>query len=548
MNNNRHMPQLFAQLLLLAGLSGLSLTSFAQSVPDAGQVLQQQRSLAPQPPRESPVLTIQAPASDLTLPGGQAVTLESVNFSGHTVLGADVLQSAVADAMGKPHDLAGLRNLAKRISELYRKQGYPFARAFLPPQALDDGRLRIEIVEGRYGKVQSIGDDVAFAARAQGWLSALRPGDVIETSALERTTLLLDDLPGILTIPIIRPGEQVGTGDLDVQVSRGQRMQAALAYDNQGNRYTGYHRLRADLSLNSALWLGDQLSLNLLGSNELLWLGAFNYSVPLGYSGLKASAGYSRTSYEIGRELISSDTEGIAEVLTAGLSYPLLRSQKANITLSGALQHKRLEDRNGLGVDRKSSDTLPLSLQFDHRDSLGGGGITYGSISWTAGRLKRDAISDSLNTGGSFQKFNLDVVRVQSLVRNLALYARASVQQASKNLDSSEGMSLGGAGAVRAYPVGELSGDEGWLAQLELRYNLGVYAPYAFYDQGNIQTNVSDSFLVRVLAGYGVGLRYQRNAWSADMALAWRSKGGRPVDANERDAKPRIWVNAHYRF
>jgi len=51
-----------------------------------------------------------------------------------------------------------------------------------------------------------------------------------------------------------------------------------------------------------------------------------------------------------------------------------------------------------------------------------------------------------------------------------------------------------------------------------------------------------------VLAGGGVGLRYLRGAWSADLALAWRGQGGRPVDANERDAKPRMWLSASYRF
>ncbi len=176
------------------------------------------------------------------------------------------------------------------------------------------------------------------------------------------------------------------------------------------------------------------------------------------------------------------------------------------------------------------------------------GKVTFGSLSWTTGRLKREATNDNLNTRGSFSKLNVDVARLQALPNGFTAYGRVSSQNASKNLDSSEDMVIAGANGVRAYPVGELSGDEGWLTQLELRYSLGEYAPYAFYDHARIRVNADGTGPSRTLAGYGLGMRYQRGSWSADVALAWRSQGGRPVDANERDAKPRVWVSMDYRF
>ena len=198
--------------------------------------------------------------------------------------------------------------------------------------------------------------------------------------------------------------------------------------------------------------------------------------------------------------------------------------------------------------EKKHSNTVPLAIQFDHRDSFGGGGVTYGSIGLTRGSLNRQADGDNLNTRGNFSKFNLDLARMQALPENFVFYARYSAQQSNKNLDSSEDMSLAGPGGVRAYPVGELSGDEGWLGQIELRYAYGVYAPYLFYDHGRIRANEDGSGPSRTLAGGGVGLRYQRGGWNADLALAWRSEGGRPADANERDNEPRVWASVGYRF
>jgi len=286
-------------------------------------------------------------------------------------------------------------------------------------------------------------------------------------------------------------------------------------------------------------------------SDQDLWLGSVAYSAPLGASGLRGSLSYAHTDYEIGKELSDSNAKGRAKVKSAGLSYPWVRSQKTNLNLQATLQQKRFKDEAGGQSSKKHSDVVPIDLQFDRRDTWGGGGISFGSVSWTNGRLKLASDApDENNTRGTFNKFNLDVVRLQALAPSWSLYARLSAQQADKNLDSSETLSIAGAAAVRAYPVGEqeASGDEGWLTQLEVRYSMGELAPYAFYDHGRVRVNAKSASPNRELAGYGAGLRYQRGTWSADMALAWRSKGGTPKDVNESDSKPRVWVSAAYRF
>lgn len=534
-------------LRLTALAAAMSMTGLAQgqTAPDAGQILQQQQQRVPQLPRSGSAIDLQAPAVSPTLPGGQQVLLQSVSIRGATALAEADLLKALGDVTGRSFDLAGLRALASQVANVYRDAGYPFARAFLPPQPLSDGRLVIEVIEGRYGRVQAEGDGQEDAQR---FLQALQPGSVIESRQLERTTLILDDQPGYKSSPIIRPGAEVGSGDLMVRMTREPGLEGSVGADNHGNRYSGYQRVRASANINSPFQFGDQLSLTGLVSDENLRLGSVNYSAPLGSSGWRGSLGYAYTSYELGREFAASQTHGTAEVSSVGVSYPLVRSQKSNVTLLATAQHKRLRDAaNAQPTDIKSSDSVPLTLQFDHRDSLAGGGITFGSVSWTQGKLQRNPANDN-NTLGSFGKFNLDVIRLQSLPDGFSLYGRVSMQTANKNLDSSEGMVLAGPAGVRAYPVGEASGDEGWLTQLELRYSMGAFAPYAFYDHGRVRTDAKGPKIERDLAGGGVGLRYLRGAWSADMALAWRGQGGRPVDANERDAKPRMWLSASYRF
>ena len=526
----------------------------AQVPPDAGQTLQQlQPPIAA--PRESQPLKIQAPLDSAPIaPGGAAIILNAVKLSGNSVFSEETLRAALGDVTGKTFDLAGLRGLAQRITDVYQAGGYPFARAILPPQDLANGDLRIEVIEGRYGVVQAQGDDTGLARQATAFLDGLLPGSVIASAPLERAALLLDDLPGIQTSATMRPGTQAGTGDLIVQVARDQRVRGDIGLDNAGSRYTGKNRVRANVDINSPFLLGDQLTVRALLSEEKLWLGSLGYSLPLGTSGLRGNVGYSHTSYELAKEFASLHANGTAKVASAGLSYPILRSQKANLTLIATYQSKDLHDNRDSTqtYESKSSQSMPLALQFDYRDAFDG--ITYGSASWTPGKLKLDAgltAVDDYKSNGRFHKVNLDVVRLQSLPAGFNLMAHLSWQQANKNLDSSEKLSLGGASGVRAYPSGEATGDEGGLVQLELRYDAGAYTPYAFMDAGRITVNakpVAAGDNRRSLSGGGLGLRYQRQAWSADVALAWRSIGGRSLSETNSDPKPRVWLNVEYRF
>ena len=551
-------PVLSLLSILLAALAALLAVApaFAQTQPDAGRLLQQERT-APQLPQTAPPLRIQPPASLPVLPGGATVTLRGVRFEGNAVFSSEQLVAALGDVTGKSFDMAGLQGLAQRLSEYYRARGYPFARAYLPEQKFADGVLTLIVLEGRYGQITTAGD-AALAAPARRFLTDLKPGATIEAAALERATLVLEDQPGIKTAPIIRPGQEVGTGDLAVEVSRTPRWKGDVGTDNYGNRYTGEYRMRLNLTADSPFTFGDQIALRSLVSHTGQWLGNLGYSLPIGGSGLRANVGYAHTYYELGDQFASLGATGTADIITTGFSFPLIRSRKSNLNLAVTYQHKQLEDKQGAAGTKsnKTSDVVPLTLQFDHRDTLAGGGITYGSVVFTAGSLdldsaQRTADASTAQTAGAFHKWNLDVARLQNTpVPNLTLYGRVSSQWVNKNTDSSEDFGLGGPNGVRAYPVGEGFGDEGWLAQLEARYQIGAFAPYAFADTGRVRINHStwtaaNNF--RELGGNGVGLRFNKGNWSADANLSWRNLGGTPT-SDTADRNPRGWVSLGWRF
>ncbi|MBT9491675.1 MAG: ShlB/FhaC/HecB family hemolysin secretion/activation protein [Paucibacter sp.] len=496
-----------------------------------------------------------SPSADIVLPGGKQVLISAVQIDGNTAIASDLLIALFADAQGKHFDMAGLRGLADRVGELYQQRGFLFARAYLPPQDLSGGILQIQVLEGEFGQIRARSADPSWAAQAEQFLSSLQPGAVITSAPLERATLILGDQPGVQAMPLMQPGSKVGSGDLEVEVTRATTFVGSVGLDNHGNRYSGRNRLQVNLDWNSPMRLGDQISLRSLLSDEKLWLGSLAYNTPLGSQGLRATVSYAHTDYQLGKEFASADATGTAKVSSLGLNYPLLRTNNANLRASASYQHKRLQDSNAGLSESKSSDALVFAFEFDRRDNWGQGGINFGSLSLTPGHLKLAgplAFSNDNQTAGRFTKINLDLVRIQNLTAGLSVFGRVSVQMADKNLDSSERITLGGAGGVRSFPNGEATGDQGWLTQMELRYTAGALMPYAFADIGKVQINKTPTPLTetnsRKLSGAGLGVRLQSKAWELDCALAWRGKGGLPQADTSTSKQPLAWVSAIYRI
>lgn len=520
---------------------------FAQQAPDAGQTLQQLQSPTELNPPSSLDIPTPGSSNPYTPPGGVKVEITQIKISGNTEISEETILENLEDYTGKSYDLAGLRNLAYQVSSYYNSQGYPFVQASLPEQDLTLGILHIEVVEGRYGVITVTSENPKLQEQGYKWLASLQEGTVIRKNELERTLLMLDDQPGIKTFNTIRASEKPGAGDLTVSIVEEMPYKGSVEIDNHGNRYTGYYRAQTNLNVYNRLNLGDEFSLQGIQANEDLAFGSFGYSSPLGTTGLRGKVNYAVTRYQLGKEFANSQSSGVATELGFELSQPLIRSQSSSLTVRMGFLKKHLFDESLNGAIGKSSKSFPVALQFYDLGNLGGG-LTFGSLSWTNGELDTPASIDTLNTRGSFHKYNLNLVRLQSLGSNYTLYLNFSKQLASRNLDSSEGYSLGGATGVRAYPSGEANGDEFWLSQLELRYTTGSYTPFVFYDYGKSRANAVGSGPTRAISGTGIGLRYLYHAWSAETMLAWRINGGPPQADTSYTPTPRIWFKLAYRF
>lgn len=538
----------------------LSQSLLAQQIPAGGSQLRQLPPV-PAPQKAAPEVRIE----EATAPAAAGADSVKVMVRELQVSGARAYPSAQLLALtgfvpGSELTLSQLQAMAARITEYYRGNGYFVAQAYLPAQDITDNVVVIAVSEGAYGQVRlrnqsNLDDDLAL-----GLLDGLESGDAITLAPLESRLLLLSDLPGVNVTSTLVPGTLPGSSDLVVDVAQGRRVTGSIDADNAGNPYTGEYRVGATVYLNNPLGRGDVASLRLLTSGSGLQYGRASYQMHFG----KATAGvaYSRLDYELGEQFESLGANGTAEVASVFGAYPLLRSRDSNLYFGLGYDDRDFEDRIDVvdSVVHRKARVATANLYGDHRDSIGGGGMSAFFLSLFSGSIDirtpaaLEADAASSRTDGSFSKLWFNATRLQRVTDAVSLSASLTGQLASGNLDPSEKLVLGGMDGIRAYPQGEGFGDEGYLANVEARLllaGLSAYVPgqvhvLAFVDAGHITIN-KDPWYVgsnsRTLSGTGVGA-----TWADPGNFAVRMYYARKLGSEDAISAPdksgRFWIQA----
>ena len=553
---------------LVLALCGVLASSLLQAAPppNAGRLLPSV-PLTPAPPSgKAPVLVPPAEKAGAVPASDARISISEVHITGNTVFSEAQLLALIAPALapeagsGSARQLsfAELEALADQITAYYREQGYLLARAYLPLQDVRAGQLEIAVLEGRVSRINWSNDSRHSDAALDGRLDEVTIDAPLYNPTLERSLLLLSDLPGSEVQATVRPGVSVGTSELDIALKDRKGLFAGnVSVDNEGNPYSGEYRLGAGLTLNSPLRLGDSLNVNLLGGGRDYQYGRLAWQVPLGQRGLAVGLAASSMNYRLGQEFAPLDAHGTAQIGSAYALYPLQLSRFSNVSVQLAFDYKKLDDRIDVlsSAVNRTLGVWQTGLSGSRYDSLGGGGLSTWSLNAVAGNLSLDSAAQAIDaatvrTEGNYSKGMAQFSRTQRLADDWNLYAQIGGQVAQKNLDSSEKYALGGSTAVRAYPQGEAPVDDGWLGTLELRYSPAPnWQASVFNDaaQGRLQhAPVNSAGNQRRLSGAGVGVSYAQTAGlTVQATLAWRTDDAPTADS---DRSPRGWLRVLHPF
>lgn len=498
-------------------------------IPDVGSILQQVQ------PLKTPTFTPSSPwlmfnnSSDQEsrLLSNETFLLRGINVTNNTIVDTATLSALVADAKGKNLSLSQLTDLASRITDYYRSRGYPLARTIIPAQTIENGVVRLQVIEPRYGKISLENKSDVREPLLNATLSTLKVGGFVEETALDRTLLLLSDIPGIIVIPSLKRGSVNGTSDLLVSTASGPVISGNIGLNNHGNEFTGNQNLNGSVVINNPLRHGDTLAFNALTSGAGMNYESIAYEALLNGQGTFAggSSSWVRYNFKTGLEDAVKGS-GTAQVTSLWARQPLLRSRESNVYGQLKYDHLSLRDRVNAGGNSVATDRqighLTANLSGDFRDTWVTPGMTSWSLGSTLGRLVFDDPvlqandAGTTNTSGQFSKLNAAFLHVKNLGKRRELVIGFRGQWAAKNLDSSQKMVAGGPNSVRGYATGALSGDEGYLLTAEFKQPLGMalngqWTATAFLDTSTLKINkktwpMLTSANRATLSGAGLGL------------------------------------------
>ena len=556
-------------LLLFTSLAPLAQAAPPQ-IPNSGLLLRESRE-PPEIPQQKPQVQIENTEQQRPVmqePKGLQVTVQYFRFTGNTQFSNNELQALLSKYTGHPIGFNELQAATKVISEYYRQAGFLVTRAYLPEQDIKNGIVEILILEGHLdgshlngNAIELIGDTRINKSVLQRFLNTYPATGLVTDKDLSHLSLLINDLTGIQSKAVLSPGAKTGSTALSLKIQEAPLISGYLSSDNYGLYSTGYYRFDGGININDPFGFGDQLALRAQTTetgNSVM--GSADYNLPINGYGTRLGFNFSQLGYQLGRSFTPLNADGLARTAGASLIQPLFLNREARLTGIAHYVHRWLQDNTNSSHNDRELNVMSFSFSGSLYDKImPAGGLTQAFLNVSAGEVyftnqvaaNRDKLF-GLNTNGEYHKFDWQLNRTQNIWGsawgNVSLYANFSGQTASKNLDSSEQISLGGPNAIRAYPVGEGSADEGWLFNGETRYNLpgiaailGQLQLIGFIDTGFSRINANplpgDRHNSRHLTGYGMGINWLGAAgFNLRTSLAWRDVGTQPTsDPNQRE-------------
>lgn len=514
------------------GAAGVPALALAQPVPDAvlrateiqrrqEQEVEAQRARAAERPDVLSPATAQQ-AGGLSFPAEKPCFLIR-ELVWEAAQPPDVLAQAASPVLGQCVGGQGLRALQEYLIGLLVDRGQVTARVVVPEQSLAAGTLTLRYLPGRISAVKGEG--------AIGWWRTALPtgpgGELNQRDldqALENVRRLGSQADAAIDIA---PGPELGDSDILIRPGTGKRWHGYLGGDNGGMDTVGKYQLNAGLTLDSPLFLYDQLSVS--WNSNAHWRDAesntraasVNYSIPFGY--WTFFAGASKSSY---RQTVAGFDEpiiygGTTKQVQAGVSVVPYRGTAYKGNMSFSLLRKRTESTlNDVPIDVQRRDVTGYEISYGHRQyvgqavlDLGGGvrgtlpqfsdqpGYVYGDPDWNG----RSTIYTA--NAGLYLPFKL-------ADQPFAYQANWQIQHAKTAIVPTDYFTIGNRYAVRGFD-GQmtLAAEDGWTLRNDLSLNLegltGLPGQqlYTGVDVGRVGGPSAAYLSGRTLVGAVAGLR-----------------------------------------
>lgn len=550
-------PFAFFGAALLAGVMLMPTQATAQPRPGTVQPGQVERQFERPPDPSSRPGAITIPSGGQQAPANADAirfVLNQITLEGVTVYKGDTLQKLYAASLLKEVTLADIYRIVDTLTAKYRNDGYILSQVIVPAQAVDNGVVRLQAIEGFVGNVRIEGGSAAMNERARAYGEHIKASKPLRAGDLERYVLLLNDIPGVQARAVLAPGSVPGSADLVLQLTQ-RRINAGASTDSRGSRAQGRSRTFGNVALHSLLGASEtEIRAVTTGTPELFYLNA-NHEQLVGSQGTRIGVSGSYV-YSQPEELSFIPLELTTKSQTYSINFlhPLVRSRSTNLNVRATLSSFD-STSTVFGVEDTTDRirAVRVGLTYDTSDRLGG--INIADVEFSQGLRGLGASTNgdrflSRSSGRSdFRKSTLYAARLQALPANFSILAGVSGQYAFTDLLAPELFSWGGEQFGRGYDFAEILNDHGAAVKVDLRYTFTTgtrrptsFIPYGFYDRGQVWQRTAIAGIERSQSASSAGVGLRLNIGSSISSFVEYAKPLDKIIGQENNRDPRVYA------
>ncbi|WP_162888674.1 ShlB/FhaC/HecB family hemolysin secretion/activation protein [Dechloromonas sp. HYN0024] len=466
------------------------------------------------------------------------------DVEGNTRLSDVDIEQAITPFLGEGKTLQDVEAARGALEAAYHKAGYLTVLVSIPEQKVDDGNVRLRVIEGQIERLRIKNAEFHSSSRIKQQLPELAAGKIPYFPEVQRQLEALNRSADLKATPVLKAGRSPGLVEVQIEVDDDLPVHGSLELNNRQSPNTTPTRLSGSLRYDNLWQLGHSASLNFQSSPEKtdeVRMVAGTYVMPTDDRG-NALVMYAVISRSKFASLAGSPGLGmLGNSNIYGTRYAMALPGLENFTHSLSLGLDYKDVKQTVVVAGSSELPTPITYvplvaaynsnwlgnasttSFDATATLGMRGLLGNNEAEFAGK-RQGASADFLALRGG-------LLHTESIGR-WSLAGKLDLQFASGPLVSNEQFSAGGAESVRGYQESERVGDRAVRLAFEMRtpkVNLMKageplwLSGLAFYEGAKLWTMqpVYPQPSTQLLRGAGIGLRLAgKHGLSFDLDLA----------------------------
>jgi len=400
--------------------------------------------------------------------------IKKVEFGTTVVFSQKELNEFATKIENKKITAEDINTIINLINSNYRAKGFITAKAYLPPQDISTGNLKIGFVEGKIGKVIILNNKYTRTAYIQDKIKE-QPGDLFELKNLQ------DDVnnfnltnPNIKISPKLKAGEKPGTSDLYFNSHEEFPFHLTPSFDNFGRESVGLLRGGIVASHDSVLGYQDRLtSGTYLGRSSVSNFEDYNF--PIFNKGTRLGGTFSYSNISVTQGAYKDlDINGDTFLYSVYVQQPIITKERFSLGSSLSTNFKKSKtDIVGVPFSQLDDKSLVASLyaRYNYKN-----GTIYTAHSFTNGMMEKEMIRST----SWYTKYEGNVTNVHNFKNGITNILKAQTQISPHKLESLEQFQLGGMATVRGFSEGIILGDDGYLFSEELLFPIPIVPKKVF--------------------------------------------------------------------